>query len=75
MALDQLEVMRALSHDRFAVVAHDRGARVAHRLARDHPAAVEGVALHPLEAGHLLVEERRRETLAALREFLGPGHG
>jgi haloacetate dehalogenase len=45
MALDQLEVMRALGHDRFAVVAHDRGARVAHRLAGDHPAAVERVAL------------------------------
>jgi haloacetate dehalogenase len=45
MALDQLEVMRALGHDRFAVVAHDRGARVAHRLARDHPAAVERVAI------------------------------
>jgi hypothetical protein len=26
-------------------------------------------------SGHFLVEERPRETLAALREFLGPGHG
>jgi haloacetate dehalogenase len=45
MALDQLEVMRALGHDRFALVAHDRGARVAHRLVRDHAQAVERVAL------------------------------
>ncbi|PWG61831.1 alpha/beta fold hydrolase [Sediminicurvatus halobius] len=37
MAAEQLEVMRALGHDRFAVVGHDRGARVARRLALDHP--------------------------------------
>ena len=31
-----VEVMEALGHERFHVVGHDRGARVAHRLARDH---------------------------------------
>jgi haloacetate dehalogenase len=36
MALDMVEVMEALGHERFHVVGHDRGARVAHRLARDH---------------------------------------
>ncbi|MGH8668888.1 MAG: alpha/beta fold hydrolase [Burkholderiales bacterium] len=36
MALDMLEVMQALGHERFHVVGHDRGARVGHRLARDH---------------------------------------
>lgn len=41
MAAEQLEVMRALGHDRFSVVGHDRGARVARRLALDHPEAVE----------------------------------
>jgi haloacetate dehalogenase len=35
-ALDQVEVMAALGFDRFALVGHDRGARVAHRLALDH---------------------------------------
>src|SRR4029453_16270202 len=40
MAQDQLEVMHALGFDRFAVVGHDRGARVALRMALDHPAAV-----------------------------------
>ncbi len=40
MAQDMLAVMRALGHDRFDVLAHDRGARVAHRLAVDHPTAV-----------------------------------
>lgn len=45
MAGDALAVMRALGFARFAVVAHDRGARVAHRLAADHPDAVERLAL------------------------------
>ncbi len=36
MALDMVEVMAKLGHERFHVVGHDRGARVAHRLARDH---------------------------------------
>ncbi len=36
MALDMAQVMSALGHERFHVVGHDRGARVAHRLARDH---------------------------------------
>ena len=36
MALDMAEVMTAWGHERFAVVGHDRGGRVAHRLARDH---------------------------------------
>jgi haloacetate dehalogenase len=37
MALDQVEVMHALGYDRFAVAGHDRGARVAWRLAVEHP--------------------------------------
>src|SRR5260221_1205105 len=45
MAQDQREVMAALGFDRFAVVGHDRGARVAHRLALDHAAAVERLAV------------------------------
>ncbi len=45
MALDALAVMRQLGHSRFQVLAHDRGARVAHRLAADHPAAVERLML------------------------------
>lgn len=36
MAEDMVGLMRALGHERFHVVGHDRGARVAHRLARDH---------------------------------------
>jgi haloacetate dehalogenase len=45
LAADQLGVMRALGFERFAVAAHDRGARVALRLALDHPEAVERLAI------------------------------
>jgi haloacetate dehalogenase len=37
MAGDQVQVMRALGFDRFAVAGHDRGARVTWRLAVEHP--------------------------------------
>lgn len=40
MALDMVELMRRLGHDRFHLVGHDRGARVGHRLARDHGSQV-----------------------------------
>ena len=37
---DQIEVMAALGFDSFHLVGHDRGGRVAHRMARDHPGKV-----------------------------------
>jgi haloacetate dehalogenase len=40
MARDAIGLMRALGHERFAVVGHDRGAYAALRTALDHPAAV-----------------------------------
>ncbi|HVB89010.1 MAG TPA: alpha/beta hydrolase [Beijerinckiaceae bacterium] len=45
MAADQIETMAALGFDRFSVIGHDRGGRVAHRLALDHPGAVEKIAV------------------------------
>ncbi|MXS18174.1 alpha/beta fold hydrolase [Pseudomonas oryzihabitans] len=45
LARDNVALMRRLGHERFAVLAHDRGARVAHRLALDHPEAVERLML------------------------------
>ena len=45
MARDMAELMTALGHERFAVVAHDRGARVAHRLAIDEPNRVTRLAV------------------------------
>jgi haloacetate dehalogenase len=40
MARDQVAVMKQFGFDRFAVIGHDRGARVGYRLALDHPEAV-----------------------------------
>jgi len=40
VARDQLAVMKHFRFDRFAVIGHDRGARVGYRLALDHPGTV-----------------------------------
>ncbi|SPO27578.1 related to haloacetate dehalogenase H-1 [Ustilago trichophora] len=40
MARDVVEVMEQLGHEKFYIVAHDRGARIAHRLALDWPEKV-----------------------------------
>lgn len=45
MAQDQIEVMESLGFNEFAVVGHDRGARVAHRMALDHAGKITKLAL------------------------------
>ena len=45
MAADMVQLMAKLGHARFRLVGHDRGGRVSHRLAVDHPDAVERVAV------------------------------
>jgi haloacetate dehalogenase len=45
MAREQVGVMRALGHARFAVAGHDRGGRVAYRMALDHPERVTRLAV------------------------------
>lgn len=45
MALDQLATMGALGFESFGVAGHDRGGRVAYRLALDHPARVQRLAV------------------------------
>ncbi len=44
MANDMVEIMAALGHERFMLAGHDRGGRVAYRLALDHPARVSRFA-------------------------------
>ncbi len=44
MATDMVDLMDRLGHDQFLIGAHDRGARVAHRLAADHPERVRALA-------------------------------
>lgn len=44
LAEDMVEVMRALGHEAWAVAGHDRGGRVAYRMALDHPGRVTAAA-------------------------------
>lgn len=45
MARDMVELMARFGHERFFLAGHDRGARVAHRLALDHPERVRRLAV------------------------------
>ena len=61
MAHDQLEVMTALGFDEFFVCGHDRGARVAHRMALDHGDRVRKVAFLDIVPTHHALTHIRRE--------------
>ncbi len=63
MANDMVTLMGALGFDRFHVLAHDRGARVAHRLAADHPRAVRRLAVLDI-APTLAMYEQTTDTFA-----------
>ena len=52
MVLDQIEMMRTLGFDRFAVAGHDRGGRVAWRLAVEHPDVATKVAVLDIVPDH-----------------------
>jgi len=54
MALDQVEVMKHFGFGRFPVVGHDRGGRVAHRMALDHPDKVVKLAVLDIIPTHYL---------------------
>ena len=56
MAKDQVDVMQHFGFDSFYVVSHDRGARVAHRLAKDNPNKVlKLVTLDIVPTRHMLL--------------------
>ncbi|HSN20842.1 MAG TPA: alpha/beta hydrolase, partial [Usitatibacter sp.] len=63
MAADQVQLMRALGHERFLLVGHDRGGRVAHRLCVDHPDRVIKVAVLDI-APTLAMYEQTDEAFA-----------
>jgi haloacetate dehalogenase len=63
MARDQVELMRALGHERFFLAGHDRGGRVAHRLAVDHAASVAKLAVLDI-APTLAMYEQTTEAFA-----------
>jgi haloacetate dehalogenase len=61
MAQDQLEVMRHLGCDTFALVGHDRGGRAAHRLALDHPEALTRLIILDIVPTYLLYQHITQE--------------
>jgi haloacetate dehalogenase len=65
MALDMVELMRTLGFPRFAIAGHDRGARVTYRLALDHPACVERVAVLDIVPTLEQFERHNRTTARA----------
>lgn len=54
MAADQVALMRALGHERFHVVGHDRGGRTAHRMALDHPQRLLSLAVLDIVPTHVM---------------------
>jgi haloacetate dehalogenase len=56
MAQDQVEVMKRLGFDKFALVGHDRGGRAAHRLALDHPEALTKLVILDIVPTYLLYQ-------------------
>ena len=65
MARDIHLVMEGLGHKSYAVVGHDRGARVAHRLAIDYADAVTKLCMLDIVATHTLFKETGKELAAA----------
>jgi haloacetate dehalogenase len=70
MALDQVEVMRTLGFERFAVVGHDRGARVGVRMALDHPDAVERLAVLDIVPTRTIYENLDRVRATTVWRYL-----
>ena len=65
LARDQVELMRHLGFERFYLAGHDRGARVAHRLAVDHPDRVLRLATLDISPTKKMYESTNREFAEA----------
>ncbi|HYL18919.1 MAG TPA: alpha/beta hydrolase [Burkholderiales bacterium] len=65
MARDIHLLMESLGHKRYAVVGHDRGARVAHRLALDYPDAVSRLCVLDIVPTHTVFRDAGKELAAA----------
>jgi CheY-like chemotaxis protein len=86
MALDQIETMRHFGHEPFLVGAHDRGARVAHRLCLDFPKSVKKVCLMDIAPTLTMYRQTNQEFATkymgivrghkgALKVYSTPGQG
>lgn len=70
MAQDMVDLMAALGWKRFAVVGHDRGGRVAYRLALDHPATVERLAVLDIVTTHTMWMSMNKATASGAYHWL-----
>ena len=64
-AQDQVEVMEQLGFKSFNVAAHDRGARVGHRMALDHPTKVQKLVVMDIVPTHKLYASTNKEFASA----------
>lgn len=62
MARDQVGLMRKLGFERFHLVGHDRGARVGHRMALDHPEALISLAVLDIVPTHTMFMQTSRDV-------------
>lgn len=65
MAEDQYALMKSLGHAGYHVIGHDRGGRVAHRLALDAPDAVHSLTLMDIVPTHFLLDRLSHQVAAA----------
>lgn len=65
MARDQVALMDSLGHPHFHVAGHDRGGRVAHRLALDAPDSVLSLTVMDIVPTHLLLDQLSRQVATA----------
>lgn len=65
MAADQVGLMRGLGFGRFHMIGHDRGGRVGHRLALDHPDQVLSLAVLDIVPTYAMIMDTNRHVAAA----------
>jgi haloacetate dehalogenase len=65
MAQDMVEAMAGLGSTRFRLAGHDRGGRVAHRMALDHPERLASVAMIDIVPTHTLFRATNQALASA----------
>lgn len=70
MAADAVALMRALGHDRFIAIGHDRGGRVVHRLCLDAPDAVAAAGVLDIIPTLTMVDTMAAATAKAYWHWL-----
>jgi haloacetate dehalogenase len=65
MATDQVRLMARLGFERFHLVGHDRGGRTGHRMALDHPAVVESLAVLDIAPTYAMFADTNRHIAGA----------